>query len=84
MSQNKRAKVDQQQEFFQIPKIQYEGPTSRNPLAFKYYNRDEVILGKRMADWLRFAVCYWHTWRGPGLDMFGSGTISRTWDDQSY
>ena len=41
--------------------IKYEGPDSLNPLAFKYYNKDEVILGKPMKDWLRFAVCYWHT-----------------------
>jgi len=61
--------------------IKYEGPDSLNPLAFKYYNRDEVILGKPMKEWLRFAVCYWHTWRGTGADIFGlDGSIVRPWD----
>lgn len=51
--------------------IKYEGPDSTNPMAFKYYNKDEVILGRPMKDWLRFAVAYWHTWRGNGFDIFG-------------
>ena len=50
--------------FSHIPEIKYEGPSSQNPFAFKYYNANEVILGKPMKDWLRFSVCYWHTWRG--------------------
>jgi len=71
-----------QGEFFpQIQKIKYEGPSSKNPLAFKYYNADEVILGKPMKEWLRFSVAYWHTWRGTGADMFGSSTQQRSWDD---
>jgi xylose isomerase len=61
--------------------IKYEGPTSKNPLAFKYYNADEVILGKPMREWLRFSLAYWHTWRGTGADMFGPGTMRREWDD---
>jgi len=72
------------QEYFPlIQKIKYEGPTSKNSLAFKYYNADEVILGKPMKDWLRFSVAYWHTWRGTGADMFGSSTQHRAWDDGS-
>ena len=51
--------------------IKYEGPDSTNPMAFRYYNKDEVILGRPMKDWLRFAVAYWHTWRGNGFDIFG-------------
>lgn len=67
-----------------IEKIHYEGTHSRNPLSFKYYNADEVILGKKMREWLRFAVCFWHTWRGNGFDMFGvGGTIKRPWEDGS-
>eukprot|EP01098_Paradermamoeba_levis_P009393 TRINITY_DN3900_c0_g1_i1.p1 TRINITY_DN3900_c0_g1~~TRINITY_DN3900_c0_g1_i1.p1 ORF type:complete len:438 (-),score=137.85 TRINITY_DN3900_c0_g1_i1:71-1384(-) len=70
------------EEFFpSIQKIQYEGPSSKNPLAFKYYDPEEKILGKTMRDHLRFAVCYWHTWRGLGKDMFGSDTYSRPWED---
>jgi len=65
-------------------KIEYEGPTSRNPLAFSHYNKDEVVMGKKMSEWLRFAVCYWHTWRGNGADIFGlTGTMTREWDGDS-
>ncbi|KIZ04907.1 xylose isomerase [Monoraphidium neglectum] len=62
-------------EFFPgIPKIKYEGPKSTNPLAFRYYNAEEVISGKTMKDWLRFSVAFWHTFRGDGGDPFGSAT----------
>ncbi|MCX8064881.1 MAG: xylose isomerase [Candidatus Hydrogenedentes bacterium] len=57
--------------------IQYEGPDSKNPLAFKHYNPKEKVLGKTMAQHLRFAVCYWHTFRGSGADMFGAPTFIR-------
>src|SRR5437868_3932551 len=67
--------------FADIPKIKYEGPKSKNPLAFKYYNPDEIVEGKTMLDQLRFSVTYWHTFRGMGADMFGVGTAIRPWDD---
>jgi len=67
--------------FPQIKKIQYEGPTSKNPLAFKHYNPDEVVEGKTMKEHLRFSVVYWHTFRGRGVDPFGAGTMIRPWDD---
>jgi len=54
---------------------------SKNLLSFKHYNPKERILGKTMKDWLRFSVCYWHTFRGTGADPFGVGTIKRSWDD---
>lgn len=65
-----------------IPKLKYEGPDSKNPLAFKYYNADEVILGKPMKEWCRFAVCWWHTFNGGmGRDPFSSDkTHLRPWD----
>jgi len=66
--------------FKDIAPIKYEGADSRNPLAWKYYNPDEVVLGKKMRDWFRFGVCYWHTWRGMGADMFGEGTRTRSWE----
>src|SRR6478735_6243973 len=69
--------------FADIPKIQYEGPKSKNPLAFKHYNPDEIVEGKTMRDQLRFSVTYWHTFRGMGADMFGVGTAIRPWDDGS-
>lgn len=66
--------------FENIGRIQYEGAGSDNPLAFKYYNPDEVINGKKMKDHMRFAVAYWHTFQGRGVDPFGSGTAVRPWD----
>lgn len=65
--------------FDKIEQIQYEGTTSDNPLAFRYYNPDEIILGKRMEDHLRFAACYWHNFCWNGSDMFGIGTFDRPW-----
>jgi xylose isomerase len=64
-----------------VSKIQYEGPRSKNPLAFKHYNADELVAGKAMKDHLRFSVTYWHTIRGQLGDMFGVGTAIRPWED---
>lgn len=69
--------------FPKISMIQYEGAKSRNALAFKHYNADEVVEGKTMRDHLRFSVVYWHTFRGRGADMFGGPTVFRPWDDNS-
>ncbi len=66
--------------FFSITEpLKYEGPDSDNPLSFKWYDPDTVVLGKRMEDHLRFAVCYWHSFCWPGLDPFGGATIERHW-----
>jgi len=69
--------------FPDINKIQYEGPQSRNPLAFRWYNPSERIEGKSMREHLRFSIVYWHTMRGTGSDPFGPGTAVRPWDDGS-
>jgi xylose isomerase len=69
--------------FKNISAINYEGPRSKNPLAFKHYNADEIVAGKTMREHLRFAVVYWHTFRGTGSDPFGAGTMQRPWDDGS-
>src|SRR5689334_19413698 len=69
--------------FAQIPKIPFEGAKSKNPLAFKHYNADEVIEGRTMRDHLRFSVVYWHTFRNRLSDPFGVGTAVRPWDDGS-
>jgi xylose isomerase len=69
--------------FPKISKIAYEGSKSKNPLAFKHYNANEIVAGKTMRDHLRFAVVYWHTFRGTGSDPFGAGTMKRPWDDGS-
>lgn len=67
--------------FPEIEKIQYEGPESKNPLAYRWYNEDEIIEGKSMKEHLRFSVVYWHTMRGTGSDPFGSNTMIRPWED---
>ncbi len=67
--------------FPNVEKIPYEGPDSTNPLAFRYYDADREVLGKTMADHLRFAVCYWHSFAAPGDDVFGDGTWDRPWND---
>ncbi|MXP49780.1 xylose isomerase [Pantoea sp. Eser] len=59
--------------------LRYEGTKSTQPLAFRHYNPDEVILGKTMAEHLRFAACYWHTFCWNGADMFGIGAFDRPW-----
>ena len=70
-------------QYFDCDKIQYEGPDSRNPLAFKHYNADEVIAGKSMKEHLRFAGAYWHVMRNDLSDPFGAGTAIMPWDDGS-
>ena len=65
--------------FSDVGPIRYEGPQSTNDLAFKAYDKDRIVLGKPMADWLRYAVCYWHSFNWPGADIFGSGTLQRPW-----
>jgi len=65
--------------FASIPAIAYEGPESDNEFAFRHYNPDEVILGKRMEDHLRFAIAYWHSFAWPGGDPFGGQTFDRPW-----
>ena len=66
--------------FDSIAPIRFEGPTSENPLAFRHYERDRQVLGKRMEDQLRFAVCYWHSFSWNGFDVFGyDGSFQRPW-----
>jgi len=66
-----------------IKQIKYEGPESRNPLAFKWYDENKTVAGKTMKDHLRFAVAYWHTFCGTGGDPFGPGTKIFPWDEAS-
>tara|TARA_R110002126_G_scaffold291808_1_gene459933 strand:- start:168695 stop:170005 length:1311 start_codon:yes stop_codon:yes gene_type:complete len=65
--------------FGDIERIAFEGADSTNPLAFRHYDRDEVVLGKRMEDHLRFATAYWHSLCWEGLDPFGGRTFDRPW-----
>jgi len=67
-------------EFFNaIEKIKYEGQQTDNPLAYRFYDADQVVMGKRMEEHLRFAVCYWHTFCWQGNDPFGGQTMFRPW-----
>ncbi|HOD82210.1 MAG: Xylose isomerase [Planctomycetes bacterium ADurb.Bin126] len=72
-----------QEAFPGIKKIQYEGPKSKNPLAFKHYNAKKKVEGKTMADHLRFSVAYWHAFRNGCADQFGGPTRLMPWDDGS-
>jgi xylose isomerase len=65
--------------FGDIKKIRYEGPDSANPLAYRFYSPDEVVLGKRLEDHLRFSIAYWHSFAWPGGDPFGGQTFERPW-----
>jgi xylose isomerase len=67
--------------FPEVSKIKYEGPDSKNPLAFRHYNPDELVAGQSMKEHLRFSVVYWHTMRGMGGDPFGPGCAVRPWED---
>ena len=67
-------------EYFEgIGKVRYEGPASETPLAFRSYDPERKVLGKRMEDQLRFAVCFWHSFCWPGSDVFGEGSFERPW-----
>jgi xylose isomerase len=65
--------------FGNLAPVRYEGAESTNPLAYRFYNPDELVLGKRMEEHLRFAVCYWHTFCWHGNDPFGGATFERPW-----
>lgn len=67
--------------YFNVEKISYEGPKSKNPFSFKYYNPDEIVLGKTMKEHCRFAMSYWHTLTYMGNDPFGGPTMFRPWDN---
>ena len=71
-------------EFFPgIGKIQFEGAGSKNPLAYHYYDPEKVILGKKMKDWFKFAMAWWHTLCAEGADQFGEGTKTFPWNESS-
>ena len=65
-----------------IEKLKFEGADSTSDLAFRHYNPDEVVLGKRMEDHLRFAIAYWHSFAWEGGDPFGGQTLVRPWHPQ--
>ena len=68
------------QYFPEIPAIKFEGTESKNPLAYRYYDRDRVVMGKKMSEWFKFAMAWWHTLCAEGGDQFGGGTKSFPWN----
>ncbi len=67
--------------FPNIGKIPYEGPQSKNPLAFRYYDANRIVAGKKMSEWCKFAMAWWHTLCAEGTDQFGGGTKTFPWTD---
>ncbi len=65
--------------FHALAPVRYQGPQASDPLAYRYYDKDRIVLGRRMEDHLRLAVCYWHTFCWTGLDPFGGQTFDRPW-----
>ena len=70
--------------FAHFPTIKYEGPDSTNELAYRFYDKNRVVLGKTMEEQLRFAVCMWHTFCWQGSDVFGPGTFHRPWQAHAH
>ena len=67
--------------FPQIGKIKFEGKESKNPMAYRYYDAEKVIMGKKMKDWLKFSMAWWHTLCAEGGDQFGGGTKTFPWNE---
>ena len=65
--------------FAEFDTVRFEGPDSTNDLAYRWYDKDRMVMGKTMEEHLRFAVCMWHTFCWPGSDVFGAGTFNRPW-----
>lgn len=74
-------KKEELMSYFNVEAVQFEGLESKNPFAFKFYNPEEIVLGKPMKEHLRFAMSYWHTFTYMGNDPFGGSTIHRPWDE---
>jgi len=71
-------------EFFpQLGQIRFEGKESKNPLAYRYYNPDQVVAGRKMKDWFKFAMAWWHTLCAEGADQFGGGTKTFPWNESN-
>ena len=65
--------------FSSVEPVRFEGPDAKSEFAYRVYNKDRVVLGKRLEEWLKPAVCYWHSFNWPGADIFGGGTLTRPW-----
>jgi xylose isomerase len=65
--------------FSSVEPVRFAGPDAQSEFAYRVYDKDRVVLGKRLEDWLKPAVCYWHSFNWPGADIFGGGTLTRPW-----
>src|ERR1700733_11966360 len=65
--------------FSGVEPVRFAGPDSHNEFAYRVYDKGRLVLGKRMDEWLKIAVCYWHSFNWPGTDIFGAGTLPRPW-----
>jgi xylose isomerase len=65
--------------FSSVDPIRFGGPGAKSEFAYRVYDKDRMVLDKRMEDWLKVAVCYWHSFNWPGADIFGAGTLPRPW-----
>ena len=65
--------------FSTVEPVRFAGPGTKNEFSYRVYDKDRVVLGKRMEEWLKVAVCYWHSFNWPGADIFGGGTLPRPW-----
>ncbi|MEG0890162.1 MAG: TIM barrel protein, partial [Bacteroides sp.] len=72
--------MEKKEYFLGIEKIKFEGKESRNPMAFRYYDAEKMVNGKKMKDWLKFAMAWWHTLCAEGGDQFGGGTKQFPWN----
>ncbi|MCI1779570.1 MAG: xylose isomerase [Bacteroidales bacterium] len=71
------------QYFPDVKKIEFEGRDSKNPMAFRYYDKNKIVMGKKMKDWFKFAMAWWHSLGADGSDQFGTGTIRHEWNEGS-
>jgi len=67
-------------QYFNVPRVRFEGPRSTNALAFRHYDPAESIDGRTLKEHMRFSIAFWHSFRGTGTDPFGSATIRRPWE----
>ncbi len=65
--------------FSSVEPVRFEGPDARSEFSYRVYDKDRLVLGKSLAQWLKPAVCYWHSFNWPGADIFGGGTLTRPW-----
>ena len=69
--------------FSGVEPVRFEGPGTQNEFAYRVYDKERIVQGRRMEEWLKVAVCYWHSFNWPGIDIFGAGTLNRPWLGQA-